>query len=113
MFKMVFSFNVKDFWCHFTVLHFSELHYSVDHFPLILIVFTLPSFKVNNRIAAKVRGTVFTIGPDGLPPADVEMQPEWNNPPIDPDNVIELLKRTTIKDNSIAQETDNTKPSTE
>lgn len=53
-------------------------------------------FQVDNRIAVKVRGTVYALGPDGLPPADIEMPPEWDNPPVDPDNPIELLKKPKL-----------------
>lgn len=59
-----------------------------------------------NRIAAQVRGTIYPIEPDGRAKITSQMSPEWDNPPIDPDNVVEFLKKTGIAED-ITDEPDN------
>lgn len=64
------------------------------------------SFKIqmNDRIASQIRGTIYPLDNGGLPDPSIEYPPMWDNPPIDPSQVIEFIRQ---KSNSETAESDS------
>ncbi|KAH3827854.1 hypothetical protein DPMN_129797 [Dreissena polymorpha] len=48
--------------------------------------------QINKRLATKVRGTVYNVGPDGTPDPSVKVPSLWGNTPIDGIQSLEYLK---------------------
>lgn len=48
---------------------------------------------MNNRIAVKVRGTVFPLGKDSLPDPSIEYPQIWDNTPVNPNAMLEFLSK--------------------
>lgn len=51
------------------------------------------SLQLLNKIACQVRGTVYPVGEDGLPPQNIKYPPVWDNEPVNKSKLTEYLKQ--------------------
>jgi len=57
-------------------------------------------FQMSNRLATKVRGTVYAVMEDGKPDPDLQLPPLWDNDPLDGESPLIFLKMSKNPDGS-------------